>query len=102
MRCSTTPARSRAICTRFCGGGRSDGHETSVQVPEAVDAMRIMTIHKAKGLQFKVVILPFCTWNTDHHHSQTNILWSRTATPPLDALGLMPPALRNRTVEDGV
>ncbi len=66
------------------------GHETSVQVPEAVDAMRIMTIHKAKGLQFKVVILPFCTWNTDHHHSQTNILWSRTATPPLDALGLMP------------
>ena len=66
------------------------GHETSVQVPEAVDAMRIMTIHKAKGLQFKVVILPFCTWDTDHHPSQTNILWSRTATPPLDALGLMP------------
>ena len=66
------------------------GHETSVQVPEAVDAMRIMTIHKAKGLQFKVVILPFCTWDTDHHPSQTNILWSRTTTPPLDALGLMP------------
>ena len=66
------------------------GHETSVQVPEAVDAMRIMTIHKAKGLQFKVVILPFCTWDTDHHPSQTNILWSRTATPPLDELGLMP------------
>ncbi len=66
------------------------GHETSVQVPEAVDAMRIMTIHKAKGLQFKVVILPFCTWDTNHHPSQTNILWSRTTTPPLDALGLMP------------
>ncbi len=66
------------------------GQETSVQVPEAVDAMRIMTIHKAKGLQFRVVILPFCTWDTDHHHSQTNILWSHTATAPLDALGLMP------------
>ncbi len=66
------------------------GHETSVQVPEAVDAMRIMTIHKAKGLQFKVVILPFCTWDTDHHYSKTNILWSRTAIPPLDELGLMP------------
>ncbi len=66
------------------------GQETSVQVPEAVDAMRIMTIHKAKGLQFKVVILPFCTWETDHKPSQTNILWSRTATLPLNELGLMP------------
>ena len=66
------------------------GHETSVQIAEAVDAMRIMTIHKAKGLQFKVVILPFCTWDTDHHPSQTNILWTRTLTPPLQDLGLMP------------
>ena len=66
------------------------GQETSVQVAEAVDAMRIMTIHKAKGLQFKVVILPFCTWDTDHHPSQTNILWTRTLTPPLQELGLMP------------
>ena len=66
------------------------GQETSVQVAEAVDAMRIMTIHKAKGLQFKVVILPFCTWNTDHHPSQTNILWTRALTPPLQELGLMP------------
>ncbi len=66
------------------------GQETSVQVAEAVDAMRIMTIHKAKGLQFRVVILPFCTWDTDHHPSQTNILWTRTLTPPLQELGLMP------------
>ena len=66
------------------------GQETSVQVAEAVDAMRIMTIHKAKGLQFKVVILPFCTWDTDHHPSQTNILWTRPLTPPLQELGLMP------------
>ena len=66
------------------------GQETSVQVAEAVDAMRIMTIHKAKGLQFKVVILPFCNWTTDHQPSQTNILWTRTHTPPLQELGLMP------------
>ena len=66
------------------------GQETSVQVAEAVDAMRIMTIHKAKGLQFKVVILPFCTWDTDHQSSQTNILWTHTLTPPLQELGLMP------------
>lgn len=31
----------------------------SVIIPEGIDAVRIMTIHKAKGLQFPVVIYPF-------------------------------------------
>jgi len=31
----------------------------SVIIPEGLDAIRIMTIHKAKGLQFPVVIFPF-------------------------------------------
>lgn len=31
----------------------------SVIIPEGIDAVRIMTIHKAKGLQFPVVIFPF-------------------------------------------
>ncbi|MCK9424014.1 MAG: hypothetical protein M0Q38_15625, partial [Bacteroidales bacterium] len=33
----------------------------SVVVPEGIDAVRIMTIHKSKGLQFPVVIFPFAT-----------------------------------------
>jgi ATP-dependent exoDNAse (exonuclease V) beta subunit len=31
----------------------------SVIIPEGIDAVRIMTVHKAKGLQFPVVIFPF-------------------------------------------
>ncbi|MEI7981921.1 MAG: UvrD-helicase domain-containing protein [Bacteroidota bacterium] len=31
----------------------------SLVVPEGIDAIRIMTIHKSKGLQFPVVIFPF-------------------------------------------
>ena len=31
----------------------------SINVPEGMDAVRVMTIHKAKGLQFPVVIYPF-------------------------------------------
>ncbi|MBW6460744.1 MAG: UvrD-helicase domain-containing protein [Bacteroidales bacterium] len=35
------------------------GCKKSVIIPEGIDAVRIMTIHKAKGLQFPVVIFPF-------------------------------------------
>ncbi|MCX6291855.1 MAG: UvrD-helicase domain-containing protein, partial [Bacteroidetes bacterium] len=34
----------------------------SVTIPENEDAIRIMTVHKSKGLQFPVVIMPFADW----------------------------------------
>lgn len=35
------------------------GVEAKVPLPEGLDAVRIMTIHKSKGLQFPVVVTPF-------------------------------------------
>lgn len=32
---------------------------------EDIDAVRILTIHKSKGLEFEYVILPFCSWELD-------------------------------------
>jgi ATP-dependent exoDNAse (exonuclease V) beta subunit len=34
-------------------------HKLSIPSPEGIDAVRIMTIHKSKGLEFPVVIFPF-------------------------------------------
>lgn len=38
-----------------------NGDNKSVVVPEQTEAVRVMTVHKAKGLEFPVVILPFAT-----------------------------------------
>ena len=34
-------------------------HKFSVVIPDGVDAVQVMTIHKSKGLEFPVVIYPF-------------------------------------------
>ncbi|MDD9139707.1 MAG: UvrD-helicase domain-containing protein [Candidatus Cardinium sp.] len=39
------------------------------------DMLQIMTIHQAKGLEFKVVIIPFCNWNLDHIPQKGPLLW---------------------------
>ncbi len=36
----------------------------SVKLPDGFNAVRLMTIHKSKGLQFNVVMIPFAYWGT--------------------------------------
>ena len=45
----------------------------TVKVPESHDAIRIMTIHKSKGLQFKAVLIPFMDWDIV---SSRGVIWS--------------------------
>ncbi|MBX3163134.1 MAG: UvrD-helicase domain-containing protein [Bacteroidetes bacterium] len=40
----------------------SRGERASMIIPENTDAVKIMTIHASKGLEFPVVIVPYCNW----------------------------------------
>lgn len=43
------------------------GQNESIAVPKSKNAVQIMSIHKAKGLEFPVVILPFVNFSPFHH-----------------------------------
>ncbi len=62
----------------------------SVSSSDRQDAMRIMTIHKSKGLQFKVVVIPFGDWLMDHNPMYDNFIWCRPDREPFNRLGLVP------------
>ncbi|MBN8577483.1 MAG: UvrD-helicase domain-containing protein [Cytophagales bacterium] len=65
------------------------GRKKSVQVSGDLEAAQIITIHKAKGLQFKYVIIPFCSWELDHG-SKRPLLWVKAAQQPFEQAGYLP------------
>jgi ATP-dependent exoDNAse (exonuclease V) beta subunit len=74
----------------FLNWWESTGIRKSVVLPGNQDAIRILTIHKSKGLEFKVVILPFLSWNLDHISSKQPVLWVKPDIPPFNELGIIP------------
>ena len=66
------------------------GEEVALNVSEDQDAIRVMTIHKAKGLQFPVVIIPYCHWSFDHRGLNAEILWCKPSQSPFNRLSLLP------------
>ena len=53
---------------------------------ETTDGIRILSIHKSKGLEFGHVIVPFCDWRLE----MPDILWCKPTVTPFDALPIVP------------
>lgn len=64
------------------------GTGKSIQLSENPDAVRVLTLHKAKGLQFRSVIIPFCNWKIDHEISP--MIWCEPQTAPFNKLDRVP------------
>ena len=68
-----------------------DEKESAKAVLSANDkqnAIRILTIHKSKGLQFKVVVIPFCSWSLTPKND--SILWLSPKVEPFNELEYIP------------
>ena len=53
-----------------------------------IDGIRIMTIHKSKGLEFHTVLIPFCDWTLTTNNEQ--IVWSKPQEEPYNQLDMVP------------
>ena len=50
------------------------------------DGIRILSIHKSKGLEFDNVLIPFCDWRLEH----ADILWCQPTEAPFNTLPIVP------------
>ena len=67
------------------------GSSRSLSIEQSERTIEITTVHKAKGLERPVVIIPYCTWQLDPKSSGnvTNIVWAR-ASDEEAAIGQFP------------
>ncbi len=66
------------------------GYRRTITTPDGQNAIRILTVHKSKGLGFRAVILPFADWEIDHKPMKPVILWCHPRQQPFDRLHLVP------------
>lgn len=83
-------SRERNDLGAFLEWWEGNKNKKSVQVSPEVNAVQILTIHKGKGLQFKYVIVPFCSWPLDHESWQAPNLWVRSDRDPFSKYGFLP------------
>lgn len=70
------------LCEKTIPGGTADG-------------VRIMTMHKSKGLEFHSVIIPFCSWSIKP--SAQNVMWCIPQNEPYDQMPLLPISVSQAT-----
>lgn len=70
------------LCAKTIPNGESKG-------------IRIMSMHKSKGLEFHTVIIPFCNWSLEPNRN--TIMWCETEEQPYNDLPLLPIEVCNAT-----
>ena len=63
--------------------------------------VRILTIHKSKGLAFHTVMLPFSHWDIEKDR-QGDVLWCQTDKAPFGELGALPISIQSKAVRTSV
>lgn len=68
----------------------ASGHKQMLASESLGSSMRIMTIHKAKGLSSPVIIIPYCNWEFNHSANRAPWLWVSTEGTPFSQVRKIP------------
>lgn len=81
--------------TAFLGYWDEKMHEKTIPSGE-IDGIRILSIHKSKGLEYHTVLLPFCDWKMENENN-SHLIWcsvsgtgKNTDVAPFNELDLVP------------
>ena len=66
------------------------GVNTSVSVNEEVESIRLLTVHKAKGLEYKAILIPYFNWDTSWSGFNTPLLWCEHPDAPFNRFPRLP------------
>ncbi|MBM6993603.1 MAG: UvrD-helicase domain-containing protein [Prevotella sp.] len=66
---------------------------------DEVNGIRLLTVHKSKGLQFNNVIIPFCDWAIE---KQSDVLWAKPGEAPYDQLPIVPVNLSAKKLQQSI
>ncbi|MGB8357019.1 MAG: UvrD-helicase domain-containing protein [Bacteroidales bacterium] len=83
----------------FVSWWESDGYKSTLGQSDRQEAMRVMTIHKAKGLQSRVVIVPFVSWDFSKRGYNRPLLWVTDVPEAFAPMPVVLPELSNRLDE---
>lgn len=76
-----------------------DNDMCSATIPGGeIDGIRILTIHKSKGLEYHTVVIPFCDWSQTTFRTD-ELVWCSTDEQPYAALDMVPLAYASAMTE---
>ena len=72
----------------FVAWWEESGATQSIALPQTKNAINVLTIHKSKGLQYRVVIVPDCNWGLEPLSG--SLTWTESKKAPFNNLGVFP------------
>jgi ATP-dependent helicase/nuclease subunit A len=73
-----------------------EGVGQSLPAPSGSNAVEVVTIHKAKGLAYRIVLMPFCNWALDPKSG--SLLWADMKDTSFGQMPMMPVNYNNDLV----
>ncbi len=95
----TWSGRHSSDISAFVRWWDEDGCTSTLNQSDRQEAMRVMTIHRAKGLQSRIVIVPFAAWDFTKSGFNRQLLWVTDVPPPFAPMPVVLPEMSSKLDE---